>query len=161
MRSALDYELLRTSIGGEDGQIPGTGIVAPPNKGFDPSLPKLSQGSGGSQGHSGRGATWIRTATVSGNCPMASENERPQHHLNTTRPANPYYLRIAEILKANLEVGIRTTLTRRACATPTMPPKCAKGRPTSCTSATLPGVAAMYDTRFYVHHPKRQQPLGT
>ena len=35
VRAALDYELLRVTIGGEDGQIPHAGIVAPPNKGFD------------------------------------------------------------------------------------------------------------------------------
>ena len=43
VRAALDYELLRVTIGGEDGQIPHAGIVAPPNKGFDGSLPELAQ----------------------------------------------------------------------------------------------------------------------
>lgn len=46
VRAALDYELLRVTIGGEDGQIPHAGIVAPPNKGFDGSLPELAPGRG-------------------------------------------------------------------------------------------------------------------
>ena len=29
MRYALNYELLATTIGGEDGQVPGEGIISP------------------------------------------------------------------------------------------------------------------------------------
>ena len=37
--AALDYELLATSIGGEDGEVAGTGIVSPTALGYDPSFP--------------------------------------------------------------------------------------------------------------------------
>jgi peptide/nickel transport system substrate-binding protein len=40
---ALDYSLLASTIGGENGEIPNTGIVPPPNISYDPSLPKLKQ----------------------------------------------------------------------------------------------------------------------
>ena len=40
---ALDYELLATVIGGEDGEIAGTGIISPANIGFNASLPKNQQ----------------------------------------------------------------------------------------------------------------------
>ena len=36
---AFDYELLGQTIGGSYAQTPGLGIIAPPNKGFDESLP--------------------------------------------------------------------------------------------------------------------------
>lgn len=40
---SLDYELLATAIGGEDAQVPGAGVIAPPNLGFDETLPTLTQ----------------------------------------------------------------------------------------------------------------------
>ena len=40
---ALDYKLLAATIGGEAAEIGGVGLVAPPNKGYDASLPRLSQ----------------------------------------------------------------------------------------------------------------------
>lgn len=39
---SLDYELLAAAIGGEDAQVPG-GVIAPPNLGYDETLPKLEQ----------------------------------------------------------------------------------------------------------------------
>lgn len=40
---SLDYDLLAASIGGADAQIPGAGVIAPPNLGYDGTLPTLSQ----------------------------------------------------------------------------------------------------------------------
>ena len=40
---SLDYELLAATIGGEDAQVPGVGVIAPPNLGYDETLPKLEQ----------------------------------------------------------------------------------------------------------------------
>ena len=40
---SLDYELLATAIGGEDAQVPGTGVIPPPNLGYDETLPTLTQ----------------------------------------------------------------------------------------------------------------------
>ena len=40
---SLDYELLADAIGGEDAQVPGVGVIAPPNLGYDETLPKLEQ----------------------------------------------------------------------------------------------------------------------
>jgi peptide/nickel transport system substrate-binding protein len=40
---ALDYELLRVTIGGQYGMIPSIGVIAPPNLGFDDSLGILVQ----------------------------------------------------------------------------------------------------------------------
>ena len=41
VRLALDYELLAYTIGGEDGQIPGMGIISPASVGHDPSIGKV------------------------------------------------------------------------------------------------------------------------
>ncbi|WP_297716531.1 ABC transporter substrate-binding protein [Intestinimonas sp.] len=43
VRDALDYELLAATIGGENAEIGGVGLVAPPNKGYNSKLPRLSQ----------------------------------------------------------------------------------------------------------------------
>lgn len=43
VRSALDYTLLAATIGGEDGEIPGEGIISPAGTGYDATLPKLVQ----------------------------------------------------------------------------------------------------------------------
>ena len=40
---SLDYELLAAAFGGEDAQVPGVGVIAPPNLGYDETLPKLEQ----------------------------------------------------------------------------------------------------------------------
>ena len=39
---ALNHELIAATVGGEYGEIPGRGVIAPPNKGFDASIAKLS-----------------------------------------------------------------------------------------------------------------------
>ena len=54
VRYALNYELLATTIGGEDGQVPGEGIVSPAGIGYDDSLPSWYR-SGAGQGDSGGG----------------------------------------------------------------------------------------------------------
>jgi peptide/nickel transport system substrate-binding protein len=43
VRLALDYQLLASSIGGEDGKIPHVGIITPNSTAYDASLPQLAQ----------------------------------------------------------------------------------------------------------------------
>lgn len=42
-RLAMDYDKLATVINGKYGMAPGSGIITPSCKGYDPSLPKLAQ----------------------------------------------------------------------------------------------------------------------
>lgn len=72
VRAALDYELLRVTIGGEDGQIPHAGIVAPPNKGFDGSLPSWLRTWTKPTPCWMRAVMWMLTATAGGICPTAA-----------------------------------------------------------------------------------------
>ena len=161
MRSALDYELLRTSIGGEDGQIPGTGIVAPPNKGFDPSLPKLSQDQEAAKAILEEGGYLDKDGDGFRELPDGSEMNvliTPQY--NKTR--QPLYLRIAEILKANLEeVGIRTTLDEESVRNADHATQVRKeGTYQLYIGYTSPGVA-MYDTAFMYIIQNDSNPWGT
>ncbi len=161
VRSALDYELLRTSIGGEDGQIPGTGIVAPPNKGFDPSLPKLSQDQEAAKAILEEGGYLDKDGDGFRELPDGSEMNvliTPQY--NKTR--QPLYLRIAEILKANLEeVGIRTTLDEESVRNADHATQVRKeGTYQLYIGYTSPGVA-MYDTAFMYIIQNDSNPWGT
>ena len=110
VRAALDYELLRVTIGGEDGQIPHAGIVAPPNKGFDGSLPELAQDVDEANALLDEGGYVDADGDGWRDMPDGSELNvliTPQY--NKTRQA--LYLRIAEVLKTNLEaVGVQTTM---------------------------------------------------
>ena len=148
VRAALDYELLRVTIGGEDGQIPHAGIVAPPNKGFDGSLPELSQDvdeantlldEGGYVDADGDG--WRDMPDGSGLNVLIT----PQY--NKTRQA--LYLRIAEVLKTNLEaVGVQTTMDEESVRNSDHATEVRKqGTYELYIGYTSPGVA-MYDTAF-------------
>ena len=161
VRSALDYELLRTSIGGEDGQIPSTGIVAPPNKGFDPSLPKLSQNQETARAILEEAGYLDQDGDGFRELPDGSKMNvliTPQY--NKTR--QPLYLRIAEILKANLEeVGIRTTLDEESVRNADHATQVRKeGTYQLYIGYTSPGVA-MYDTAFMYIIQNDSNPWGT
>lgn len=148
VRAALDYELLRVTIGGEDGQIPHAGIVAPPNKGFDGLLPELAQDvdeanalldEGGYVDADGDG--WRDMPDGSGLNVLIT----PQY--NKTRQA--LYLRIAEVLKTNLEaVGVQTTMDEESVRNSDHATEVRKqGTYELYIGYTSPGVA-MYDTAF-------------
>lgn len=110
VRSALNYELLAMTIGGEDGQIPGEGIISPSSTGHDASLPKLKQ----DQALAKEILEGAGYKDIDGD----GFRERPDGsqldvlvtpQFNKTKSA--LYNRIAEILIQNLsEVGIKTTL---------------------------------------------------
>ena len=161
VRAALDYELLRSSVGGENGEIPGTGIIAPPNKGFDASLPKLAQ----DVDEANRLLDEAGYADVNGDgwreLPDGSEMNvliTPQY--NQTRAA--LYLRIAEIMSSNLaDVGINTTLDEESVRNSDYANEFRKsGQYELYIGYCSPGVA-MYDTAFMYIGVNPNNPWGT
>ena len=148
VRAALDYELLRVTIGGEDGQIPHAGIVAPPNKGFDGSLPELAQDVDEANTLLDEGGYVDADGDGWRDMPDGSELNvliTPQY--NKTRQA--LYLRIAEVLKTNLEaVGVQTTMDEESVRNSDHATEVRKqGTYELYIGYTSPGVA-MYDTAF-------------
>ena len=163
VRAALDYELLRSSVGGEDGEIPSTGVIAPPNKGFDETLPKLTQ----DVDEANRILDEAGYADVNGDgwreMPDGSEMNvliTPQY--NQTRQA--LYLRIAEIMGSNLaDVGINTTLDEESVRNSDYATEFRRsGEYELYIGYTSPGVA-MYDTSFFymAYNPNTTNPWGT
>ena len=148
VRAALDYELLRVTIGGEDGQIPHAGIVAPPNKSFDGSLPELAQDVDEANALLDEGGYVDADGDGWRDMPDGSELNvliTPQY--NKTRQA--LYLRIAEVLKTNLEaVGVQTTMDEESVRNSDHATEVRKqGTYELYIGYTSPGVA-MYDTAF-------------
>ena len=148
VRAALDYELLRVTIGGEDGQIPHAGIVAPPNTGFDGSLPELAQDVDEANALLDEGGYVDADGDGWRDMPDGSELNvliTPQY--NKTRQA--LYLRIAEVLKTNLEaVGVQTTMDEESVRNSDHATEVRKqGTYELYIGYTSPGVA-MYDTAF-------------
>lgn len=162
VRAALDYELLRVTIGGENGQIPHTGIIAPPNKGFDDSLPQLEQDVDEANALLDQGGYLDVNGDGWREMPDGSEMNvliTPQY--NQTRQA--LYLRIAEVLQANLaEVGVQTTLDDESVRNSDHATEVRKqGTYELYIGYTSPGVA-MYDTAFmYMIGNNGNNPWGT
>lgn len=162
VRAALDYELLCSTIGGENGQIPSTGIVAPPNKGFDGSLPRLNQNVDEANRLLDEAGYLDINNDGFRELPDGSEMNvliTPQY--NKTR--QPLYLRIAEVLKNNLEaVGVQTTLDDESVRNPDHATEVRKqGTYEFYIGYTSPGVA-MYDTAFmYIIGNNGNNPWGT
>ena len=110
VRYSLNYSLLATTIGGEDGQIPGEGIVSPAGTAYDDTLPRLVQ-------DQEKAKAILEEAgykDVDGDGYREKPDGSPMDVLvtpqnNKTKAA--LYQRIAEILIQNLdEVGIKCTL---------------------------------------------------
>lgn len=110
VRYALNYELLATTIGGEDGQVPGEGIISPAGIGYDDSLPKLVQDQEQAKAIL-EAAGYVDT---DGDGWREQPDGTPMDVLvtpqyNATKAA--LYQRIAEIIVTNLgEVGVKCTL---------------------------------------------------
>ncbi len=162
VRAALDYELLRVTIGGENGRIPGTGIIAPPNKGFDGSLPELKQNVEEAKHLLDEGGYVDLDGDGFREMPDGSKMDvliTPQ--FNKTRQA--LYLRIAEVLMSNLEaIGVKSTLDDESVRNSDHATEVRKsGTYEIYIGYTSPGVA-MYDTSFmFIIGNNGNNPWGT
>lgn len=162
VRAALDYELLRVTIGGENGRIPGTGIIAPPNKGFDAALPELKQNVEEAKRLLDEGGYVDQDGDGFREMPDGSKMDvlvTPQ--FNKTRQA--LYLRIAEVLMSNLEaIGVKTTLDDESVRNSDHATQVRKsGTYELYIGYTSPGVA-MYDTSFmFIIGDNGNNPWGT
>lgn len=162
VRAALDYELLRVTIGGENGKIPSTGVVAPPNKGFDSTLPQLAQDLDEANRLLDEGGYVDTNGDGMREMPDGTElNVLITPQFNKTRQA--LYLRIAEVIQANLEaVGVRATLDDESVRNSDHATEVRKnGTYELYIGYTSPGVA-MYDTTFmYMIGDNGNNPWGT
>ena len=110
VRSALNYELLAYTIGGDGGQIPGEGIISPAGTAYDETLPLNRQDQ--EQAKAILDEAGYKDADGDGyrEFPDGSKMDvlvTPQY--NKTKAA--LYERIAEIIMQNLdEIGVKTTL---------------------------------------------------
>ncbi len=110
VRSALNYQLLAATIGGENGQIAGVGVVTPANIGFDASLPTLSQDTAAAMALLDEAGYKDVDGDGFRELPDGSPlNVRITPQFKKTRAA--LTLRIAEVLIDNLgKVGVRASL---------------------------------------------------
>ena len=108
---ALDYSVLATAIGGD---TPGSGIIPPPNVGFDSSLPKLKQDialakstldAAGYKDTNGDGYRELPSGEAMNIVVITQYN----------KSKGAIYARIAEIVTSNLNaVGIKTSIDQKA-----------------------------------------------
>ena len=107
---SLDYELLAATIGGKEAQVPRLGVIAPPNLGYDGTLPQLAQDLEGAKAALDQGGYLDADGDGYREMPDGSPMDvlvTPQY--NATKAA--LYQRIAEIIVTNLgEVGVKCTL---------------------------------------------------
>lgn len=159
--SALDYKLLATSIGGEDGEIAGTGIVSPVVKGFDKELPKNATDIEKSKkilddaGYKDVDGDGFREQ------PSGEKlNVLVSPQFNKTRSA--LYLRICEITIENLKtVGVKAVLDEESVRNSDYASEFRKsGKYQIYIGYTSPGVA-LYDAAFMYMVPSVNNPWGT
>lgn len=159
--SALDYELLATAIGGEDGEVAGTGIISPAALGHDSSLPENKQDiekakqildEAGYVDTDGDGMRELPTGEE------MSVLVTPQ--FNSARSA--LYLRICEITIENLsEIGVRAVLDEESVRNSDHCTEFRKsGQYEIYIGYTSPGVA-MFDSAFMYMVPNEKNPWGT
>lgn len=158
---ALDYELLAISIDGTDAQVAGTGIVAPPNIGFDASLPKLAQDTevaktildeAGYRDTDGDG--WREFPDGTAMNLLITPNSAASSSL---------YPRVCEIIRSNLaDIGVYATIdTEHMTNTDTLRAFIYSGEYQMFVGMTSPGVAA-YESAFYYYVDKGYgNPWGT
>ncbi|MDY3918168.1 MAG: ABC transporter substrate-binding protein [Candidatus Limivivens sp.] len=107
---ALDYTLLAAAIGGEDGQIAGTGIVSPVVQGFNEELPLNEQDTEAAQAILEEAGYMDTDGDGFRELPDGSAMEvliTPQY--NEARSA--LYARIAEIIIQNMgDIGVKAVL---------------------------------------------------
>ncbi|MDR1042057.1 MAG: ABC transporter substrate-binding protein [Deltaproteobacteria bacterium] len=115
---ALDYELLRVTIGGKFGRIPSLGVIAPPNLGFDPDIPILRQDAEEAArilddaGYRDIDGDGMREDPEGNRIDLAVV---PQYN----RQKAAHYLRLCEIVVRCLDgIGIRAHLDRQSFANP-------------------------------------------
>lgn len=110
VRVALDYELLASTIGGEDGEIPGAGILTPASIGYDDTISQLYQDLDEANQILDEAGYVDADGDGYRDLPDGSEMNilvTPQY--NTTKAA--LYQRISEIVIDNLDkVGVKCTL---------------------------------------------------
>lgn len=107
---ALDYELLRRVIAGEYGEVPSRGMIAPPNKGHDPTIEKLKT----DLDEANKILEQAGFKDINGDGIRELPDGKPMDILIT--PSNniarqPLFVRISEVVSENLKkVGIKTTI---------------------------------------------------
>ncbi len=159
--SALDYQLLATAIGGEDGEIAGVGIISSAVKGYDASLPKNVRNVEKAKSILDKAGYVDKNAD--GFCELPSGAEMsvlvtPQY--NQTRSA--LYLRICEIIIQNLkEAGVKAVLDEESVRNTDYATKFRQsGQYQLYIGYTSPGVA-LYDAAFMYMVPNPNNPWGT
>ena len=102
-----DYELLAATIGGKEAQVPRLGVIAPPNLGYDGTLPQLAQDLEGAKAALDQGGYLDADGDGYREMPDGSPMDilvSPQN--SATR--REIYLRIAEVMVQNLDaIGIK------------------------------------------------------
>lgn len=158
---ALDYPLLATAIGGEDGEVAGAGVISPVNKGFDETLPKNTQDIEAAKALLDEGGYLDADGDGYRELPDGAQMEvlvTPQY--NATRSA--LYLRISEIIIQNLDaVGVRAVLDEESVRNSD---HCTEFRKSGMYQLyigyTSPGVA-QYSGAFMYMVPNPLNPWGT
>lgn len=107
---ALDYELLRKVIAGEYSEVASRGIIAPPNKGYDPTIEKLKT----DLNEANKILDQAGFKDIDGDGIRELPDGKPMDILIT--PSNniarqQLFVRISEVVGENLKkVGIKTTI---------------------------------------------------
>ncbi len=159
--SALNYKLLATAIGGEDGEIAGVGVVSSAALGHDASLPKNQQDIEKAKKILDEAGYLDKNGDGYRELPSGEEMSvlvTPQY--NKARSA--LYLRICEITIENLkDIGVRGVLDEESVRNSD---HCAEFRKSGMYQIyigyTSPGVA-MYDSAFMYMVPNPKNPWGT
>ena len=111
---ALDHELIAAAVGGDYGVIPGRGVIAPCNTGFDPSVPTLTRDIDKAKGVLDEAGY----QDVDGDGIREGLDGQPMEVVITTQwgaAKKELYLRLAEIVIANLkDVGIKAVVDQES-----------------------------------------------
>ena len=158
---ALNYQLLATAIGGEDGEIAGIGIVSPAAKGHDSSLPKNEQDIEGANSILDEAGYLDVDDDGLRELPSGEKMSvliTPQ--FNQTRSA--LYLRICEITIENLkEIGVEVVLDEESVRNSDYATEFRRsGEYEIYIGYTSPGVA-QFDAAFMYMVPNPNNPWGT